>query len=172
MPGAWLTRANVLTLLRLLLTPLLAAAMLRGEPRAAALAFALAVASDLADGPLARRLGEVSPLGALLDHAVDASFVAVGHAGLAAGGAVTPLLPALIALAFAQYALDSRSRGAAPRASALGRWNGIGYYAALGVPLVRDALGLAWPGPGLVSALAWLLVASTLVSMLARLRAR
>jgi phosphatidylglycerophosphate synthase len=170
MPGAWLTRANALTLLRLLLAPLVAGAILRGQPQAAALAFALAVASDLADGPLARRLGEASPLGSLLDHAADATLVAAGHAALAARGAVTPLLPALIALAFAQYALDGRAAG--PRASALGRWNGIGYYAALGVPLARDALGLAWPGAGLVGALAWLLVASTLLSAIDRLRAR
>jgi len=38
------------------------------------------------------------------------------------------------------------------------------------VPIVRDALGWSWPGPGLVMALGWLLVASTLVSMFDRLR--
>jgi phosphatidylglycerophosphate synthase len=168
----WLTRANVLSLARLLLAPPLAAAILRGKPGAAALVFALAVATDLADGPLARRRGEVSPLGALVDHAADASFVAVGCAALAARGAVTPLLPALIAAAFAQYALGSDASGGGPRASALGRWNGIGYYAALGLPLARDALGLGWPGHGLVRGLGWGLVASTLLSMLGRLLAR
>jgi len=168
----WPTRANALTLVRLLLAPPLAAAILGGEPRAAALVLALAVATDLADGPLARRLGEASPLGALVDHAVDATFVAVGSAALAAQGAVTAVLPALIAAAFAQYALDPGAADAGPRASALGRWNGIGYYALLAAPLLRDALRLGWPGPGLVSGLAWLLVASTLFSMLGRLRAR
>jgi hypothetical protein len=34
--------------------------------------------------------------------------------------------------------------------------------------VVRDALALAWPGRGLVLALGWLLVASTLLSMLDR----
>jgi hypothetical protein len=38
------------------------------------------------------------------------------------------------------------------------------------VPLVRDALALGWPGPRLVLALGWLLVATTVVSMLDRLR--
>jgi len=37
------------------------------------------------------------------------------------------------------------------------------------VPIVRDAAGLGWPGPALVAALGWLLVASTLVSMADRL---
>jgi hypothetical protein len=47
----------------------------------------------------------------------------------------------------------------------LGRWNGIAYYAIVAIPIVRDALGLAWPGPALVMALGWLLIGSTLVSM-------
>ena len=41
----------------------------------------------------------------------------------------------------------------------------------MAVPVIRDALGLDWPGAGLVWAFGWLLVASTLVSMLGRLRA-
>jgi hypothetical protein len=68
---------------------------------------------------------------------------------------------------------------AAPRGgllgSALGRWNGIAYYVAVAVPLVRDALALGWPGPALVRALGWGLVATTALSMLdrsRRLRAR
>lgn len=83
---------------------------------------------------------------------------------------MTPLLPALVAAAFAQYALDSRvARGGALRASRLGRWNGIAYYVMLGIPLVRDALGLAWPGQALVLALSYALVASTLLSMADRI---
>jgi hypothetical protein len=38
------------------------------------------------------------------------------------------------------------------------------------IPVVRDALGLGWPSPGLVMALGWLLIASTLVSIADRLR--
>jgi hypothetical protein len=54
--------------------------------------------------------------------------------------------------------------------SRLGRWNGIAYYVIVAVPLVRDALALAWPGAELVMALGWALVASTLASMIDRLR--
>jgi hypothetical protein len=80
-------------------------------------------------------------------------------------------LAPLIGVAFLQYALDSklmRSRGL--RASALGRWNGIAYYVIVAVPVVRDALGLGWPGAGLVRALGWALVATTLLSISDRLR--
>jgi hypothetical protein len=38
------------------------------------------------------------------------------------------------------------------------------------IPIVRDAFALGWPGPTLVSALAWVLIASTIASMLDRLR--
>ncbi len=85
-------------------------------------------------------------------------------------------MPALVALAFLQYTLDSRvlnaangGAGAGLVASSLGRWNGIGYFVPLGTVVVRDALGLGWPGRGLVLALGWGLVASTVLSMADRL---
>jgi phosphatidylglycerophosphate synthase len=167
----WVTRANGLTLLRLLAAPLFAAAVTAGSPRLAVALFALAVATDLTDGWVARRFGETSPHGALIDHAVDAVFVTTGAAALAAAGVLPVLLPVLIACAFLQYAVDSRLTAAhGLRASALGRWNGIGYYVIVGTPVVRDVLGFAWPGAGLVMVLGWALVATTLVSMGDRLR--
>jgi len=84
---------------------------------------------------------------------------------------VTALLPIGVLVAFTQYAWDSRVvQGKALRASWLGRWNGIAYYVIVAVPIVRDALGLGWPGPLLVQAFGWLLVATTIVSMVLRLR--
>lgn len=169
--AAWSTRANALTLLRLALAPALVAAVLGEEPVAAALCFALAVASDFADGWVARRYGEVSALGGFADHAVDATFATAGTAALACTGALPAPLPLLIALAFAQYALDSRALAASGLApSRLGRWNGIAYFVIVAVPVVRDAIGLAWPGPGLVLTLGWALVGTTLVSMADRWR--
>jgi cardiolipin synthase len=168
-PG-WRTRANALTALRLAAAPALAAAICAGAPAAAVALFALAVATDFADGWVARRYAEQSPLGGLMDHAVDAAFVTTGCAALAAVGVLPPLLPLLIPIAFVQYAVDSRAGPARPlRASALGRWNGIAYYVIVAVPIVRDAAGLGWPGPGLVRGLGFALVASTLVSMADRL---
>jgi phosphatidylglycerophosphate synthase len=165
------TRANGLTLLRLLATPVLCAAISSGEAGLAAAVFWLAVATDLADGWVARRYHEDSPFGTLVDHAVDATFVASGTAALALAGQLPPALAPLIVLAFLQYALDSRLSGAGSvRGSALGRWNGIAYYAIVAVPVMRDALGLVWPARELVLALGWLLVVSTLASIALRLR--
>lgn len=169
-PGRrWATWANGLTGLRLLAAPLLAAAILDGQPLYACGLYVLAVVTDLLDGRVARRLGESSPLGGLLDHAVDATFVTTGLAVLAWLGTIPALLPPLIAAAFVQYTADSRAlRGQPLRTSALGRWNGIAYFVVLGVPVIRDALSLQAPGDAWVRGLGWLLVASTLISMAER----
>jgi len=167
----WLTRANALTFVRLFAAPVLYLAILEGYVGPAFVVFWLAVATDFADGWLARRLAEATPLGGLMDHGVDALFVVLGTAALACTGALPALLPPLIAVAFVQYTLDSRYFGGGALApSVLGRWNGIAYYVIVGVPVVRDALGLAWPGAALVTALGWGLVASTLLSIVDRLR--
>ncbi len=169
--GFWLTRANALTLLRMMAAPALCVAIVQGAELPAVVLFALAVATDFADGPVARRYGEASHLGGRLDHAVDASFVTAGTAALAWTGALPAWLPLLIAVAFLHYALDPlRDEAGALRPSRLGRWNGIAYYVIVGIPVLRDALGLSWPGAGLVLALGWLLVASTLLSIADRLR--
>ncbi|MEN8183150.1 MAG: CDP-alcohol phosphatidyltransferase family protein [Myxococcota bacterium] len=168
---AWLSRANALTMARAASAPLLVLAILRDAPLVAAGLFALAVVTDLADGRVARRYGEATRLGALLDHATDALFVSAGLGALAHQGVVPGALPWLVAAAFGQYVLDSRSARRRPlgdgplRASRLGRWNGIAYFVLLGIPVVRDALGLGWPPGWVVQVLGWLLVASTLVSM-------
>lgn len=168
----WGTIANGLTFARFAMAPACALAVLGGEAMLAMLLFWLAVATDLADGRVARHRGEASALGALLDHSTDALFVSLGLAAVACQGEVPVLLPALVALAFAQYALDSRAlSGRVLRSSQLGRWNGILYFALLGVPVVRDGLALGWPPPSLTYALGWLLVAATLVSMVDRAQA-
>ena len=165
----WCTRANALSLLRLAVAPLLAIAILAGRAELATLLFALAVATDFADGAVARRYGEASPLGGLLDHTIDATFCVLGLAAHAAAGVLPWALPAFVAASFAQYVLDSKSLAGQPlRASRLGRWNGIAYFVAIAVPIVRDALGWTWPGATLVWWLAALLVVSSAISMLDR----
>ncbi len=169
-PGSWRTRANALTSVRLVAAPALVVAIGADCAWAATAVFALAVASDFADGMVARRFAEHSGLGRLVDHAADAVFVTAGAATLAHARVLPALLPTLIAASFIQYALDSKiARAAGPRPSALGRLNGIAYYAIVAIPIVRDALGLGWPGPALVMALGWVLVVTTLVSMADRL---
>ena len=166
----WRTRANGLTALRLAAAPALALAIHSGAAWPAAALFVLAVATDLLDGPVARRFGESSAFGARFDHATDATFVSAGLAALALRGEVPALLPALVVLAFVQYLVDSRWLApAAPLgASSLGRINGIAYFVPVGTAVGRDALGLAWPPAAWLLALGWLLVATTLASMASR----
>jgi phosphatidylglycerophosphate synthase len=168
--GIWLTRANALTLLRLLLAPALALAILEGADRVAAALFWLAVATDVADGRVARRFGEETSYGRFFDHAADATFVTVGAAALVGTGAVPVALPILIAVAFMQYAVDYRFAGVNDlRKSRLGHWNGIAYYVIVAVPVMRDAMGIDWPGAALIRAGGWLLVVSTIASIAGRL---
>jgi phosphatidylglycerophosphate synthase len=167
--STWTTRANGLTLLRLLAVPVFVHAVLVGDAWLAAALFALAIASDLADGWVARRYGEASHFGGLADHAADALFVTAGSAAFAWRGELPVWLPLAIAVAFTQYVLDSRP-GPRLRGSSLGRWNGIAYFVALGIPTVRDALGLGWPPAPWVRVCGWLLCISTLLSIADRLR--
>jgi len=165
----WLTWANGLTLFRFIAIGPTGWAILSGHWQLAALLFGLAVLTDLADGPLARRYGHASAIGGLFDHGTDALFVSTTLGALAAAGYINLLLPVLVALAFIQYMFDSKSlAGAELRTSLLGRNNGIAYFLMVGIPVVREALALSWPPLGWISALAWLLVLSTTLSMLDR----
>jgi phosphatidylglycerophosphate synthase len=163
--------ANALSLLRLLAAlPFWFAMSERGQGAALAsgLLLAFAIASDLADGRIARARGTASGAGRALDHGADVLFVLAGLAAAAGRGSIPALLPVLVALAFAQYAVDSLlvRGGRQLRTSRLGRVNGILYFAPLvGDVLVRAGLAsLALP----LLAVAWSLVATTLASMLDR----
>jgi hypothetical protein len=86
---------------------------------------------------------------------------------------LSEVLPLLIVIAFSQYVLDSYflHRDKQLRMSRLGRWNGILYFA----PLVIIALarlpvpwGLGRPLLGLATVVSWVLVLSTVASILDR----
>lgn len=169
----WLTWANGLTLLRAVLAPPTAWSAVHGYWTWTALLLSIAILTDLLDGPLARRLGQSSSLGGLADHATDAVFVALLLAGLWRAGEVPWLLPVLVLASFLQYVVDSRAHAGRPlRASWLGRCNGIGYFVLAAAVVYRNALALPWPGAALIEALAWLLVLTSVASMLDRLRLR
>jgi CDP-diacylglycerol---glycerol-3-phosphate 3-phosphatidyltransferase len=166
--------ANVLTAVRLLLIVPFALLMARGGTRYAALAalmLVVAIATDLLDGPLARRRGTVSAAGGTFDHTADFLFVTSGLAAGASRGAFPWILPVLVAAAFMQYVADSYwlHRGRTLRTSRLGRYNGILYFAPLGGDILIR-LGLTFLQP-LLTLLVWILVVSTLISMGERLRA-
>ena len=170
--------ANTLTAVRLVLVLPVAVALAHPTlvtPGVVALMLAVAIASDYLDGPIARRAGTASPRGMLFDHTTDCLFVSGGLTGAAVAGSITPILPALIPLAFGQYVVDSYvwSRRRQLRASFLGRWNGILYF----VPIVLiTAARLAAPVPPQAAsvldhaagALGYLLAASTVASMVDR----
>lgn len=162
---------DLLSVARLLTAAPLAWALLHEAPGLAALLLALAVASDLLDGPLARRTRGETERGRWLDHLADFAVVSAGLAACAWRGLVPLALPILVALAFAQYAIDSRwlPGGRGLRMSWLGRCNGVAYFVPLvGAILVELGLGELAVA---VRALAWLLVATTLLSIADRLRA-
>ena len=158
--------SNLITLSRLIAAPFFFCALLGESTGTAFVLFWLAVLSDVADGRLARARGEATVFGGLLDHATDASFVALALSALAMRGIVPGVLPALVLLAFVQYVLDSKSlAGHVLRASALGRWNGILYFVPPGIVVTRAMLGLDVPSDELVHLLGVALSVSSGVSM-------
>lgn len=78
-----LTVPNVISLARLLLVPVFAVLIGVGEDGWALIVLAVSGASDWLDGVLARRLGQVSRLGQMLDPAADRLFILVTLLGLA-----------------------------------------------------------------------------------------
>ena len=170
--------AHALTAVRLALVLPMAAAFARPEllaPGGVALLLCLAIVTDVLDGRVARMKGSASAWGRLFDHGTDCLFVTGGLAGAAMAGAVTPLLPVLVPVAFGQYVVDSYvwHRQRQLRASALGRWNGVLYF----VPLVLIAAArLHLPGGAFLlwaaEVLGYVLVASTVVSVIDRATTR
>jgi CDP-diacylglycerol---glycerol-3-phosphate 3-phosphatidyltransferase len=164
--------ANALTAIRLLLVAPFAFFMARGGGRSALLAlivWAVALATDFLDGPIARRRGTVSALSGAFDHTSDFLFVVSGISAGAFRGVFPWILPICITAAFTQYAIDSYwlHRQIKFRGSKLGRYNGMLYF----VPPCMDILirlGARFLQP-LLTVLVWVLVVSTLISMGQRL---
>lgn len=94
-----MTLANQLTVLRLLLAPVVVICILYGRFGLALGALLLAGVTDMMDGALARRLGENSDLGALLDPLADKVLIVSAVVTLAAPiEAVTVRIPAWVAI--------------------------------------------------------------------------
>ena len=78
-----LTIPNAISFARLLLVPVFAVLLATGNDGWAFVVLAASAASDWLDGVLARRLGQVSRLGQLLDPAADRLFIVVTLVALA-----------------------------------------------------------------------------------------
>ena len=156
------TPQHLVTLLRLVCTPVFlfccaqALATLAAWARWGALGlFVIIVGSDMADGWLARRLGQASVLGRALDHGCDVVFLLVALGFFATHGLVPWVLPAAIVWAFGLYMLDSwwRTAGHAQRqllSSRLGHLSGMLNYAAVGIVTINVAAGTPLVPPALV----------------------
>ena len=77
-----LTVPNVISTVRLLMAPIALFLLLDGNDIAAALLFGISAATDFVDGQIARRTGQVSKLGQILDPAVDRILMICGVVGL------------------------------------------------------------------------------------------
>jgi len=156
---------NALTLARM--AAALPVAALIGSPDTAAPAwalaiFALAMASDVIDGALARRCGRATPLGAFLDPLADkvlvlSTLVALAARGLAPAGVVAVLLAREAAVTGLRAA--AAARGASLGANAYGKAKTVlqalacgGLLLAQAAPsqaLAALAYGLLWGAAGL-----------------------
>ncbi|MDA0760495.1 MAG: CDP-alcohol phosphatidyltransferase family protein [Proteobacteria bacterium] len=160
---------NALSLSRLGLALWVCWAIFDGSWHLALMGYVLAVITDLIDGPMARYLHTASARGGLVDHGADAVFVisTIGAFSLSQG--LPLLLSALIAVAFIHYSFGSGAHQGRPLiASRLGRYNGIAYFALVGIFLGTMTLPSLSRGAPFLDFLYWALVISTALSILDR----
>lgn len=113
------TLPNLLSLLRLALVPVFLYLIISGNQITAFLVLVVASVTDWLDGYLARKLNQVTRIGALLDPAADRLYIFATLLGLAITGSIPAWLPAVVisrdvVLAFTIPALASRNYGPLP----------------------------------------------------------
>ncbi len=165
-----LTVPNLLSGARLLMAPFAFYFIVQTNWIVAAIILIASIGTDLLDGFLARRWNQTSAFGGLIDHGSDAILVTTMLSAEVMLGIVPAILPALVILAFTQYTLDSKALAGQPlRASILGRYNGILYFVLAGFPIMQHALGIFLLPEIAFRYGAWVLVATTSISMADRL---
>ena len=168
----WLSPPNLLTYTRTLLVLPLLYSVSQEKPGFSLALFALIIASDVFDGILARRLRTPNPHGTLIDHGADAFVVVCLCTMFSFIGLCSLFLPITILAAFAQYAFGAnKTNDYLPRASLLGKLNGINYYLFCGACLLFELLKNDF-SPNrldivivLLNGYAWALVLSSIVSI-------
>jgi cardiolipin synthase len=91
-----ITLANLLTSVRLFLAPVFLVLYVRGDTARALLVFAIAAATDLLDGLMARLLHEHSRIGEIIDPIADKLLAFCALVALAANDRLPVWLPALV----------------------------------------------------------------------------
>ena len=132
----------------------------RGNPGVALASVVLAVLSDLLDGHLARAWS-VSDRGGYLDATADLIYVAAAMVLYVERGLYPWWVLALIIAMFGQFVATSGL--AAPVYDPVGKYYGIGLYAAVGATLV-------WPGPVVRALIMTGLVLLSIASLVSRAR--
>jgi cardiolipin synthase len=92
----WSTIPNLLTMLRIIMTPFILVELSRGRYLAGGWMFGAAAFTDILDGGLARRLGAQSETGRYLDPIADKILLSCIYIGLALGHAVPVWIVVLI----------------------------------------------------------------------------
>jgi len=92
----WLTIPNLLTLVRIIMTPFILIALSKGRYMAGGWMFGAAAFTDVLDGGLARHLGSQSKVGQYFDPIADKILLSCIYIGLALGGAVPLFIVVLI----------------------------------------------------------------------------
>jgi cardiolipin synthase len=155
---ASLTIPNLITLARILLTPLFIILLIQGQYRKGLIIFLLAGLSDLADGLVARLWQQKSPLGAYLDPLADKLLMSSSFVTLSISHVIPPWLTVVvisrdvtIALGVALFRLADLPLIIAP--TWLGKWTTTLQISTILLALV----GKIWPLPPLLfPALFWL----------------
>src|SRR5580658_1205106 len=86
--GMWLTIPNLLTLVRIIMTPFILIELSKGRYLAGGWMFGAAAFTDVLDGGLARLLGSQSKVGQYFDPIADKVLLSCIYIGLAMGRAV------------------------------------------------------------------------------------
>jgi cardiolipin synthase len=157
--SAILTVPNVISFARIALIPVFVELLLKERTRGAGLAlFAIVAASDWLDGYVARRTGQISALGKLLDPTADRLAIAAGLIALTIAGAI-PLWAVLLvvvrdALVLAVGAFVLVARGERIEVRRIGKIATFTLMVAVvlvawgsfDLPLARVASALGWIG--------------------------
>ena len=156
-----LTIPNALSFLRILLIPVFVAMIVdRDTSRAGLILFGVVSATDWVDGLVARKTGQVSELGKLLDPTADRLSIAAGLIALVVRGAfplgaALPILLRDAAILAAGGALLARTRTRIDvrfvgKAATFSLMCAIGFvsWGNLGMPLPHAFLALGWVAYG------------------------
>lgn len=152
----WVTVPNLLSILRLALTPVFLVLIISGQGLWALAVLAVAGASDWLDGKIARRFNQVTRLGQLLDPAADRLYIFAALIGLT----VTNHIPIWFAVAvisrdlilLPSYLILASRGWAPPQVTFIGKAATFALLYALPLHLLAELIPIA---AFVISPLAW-----------------